>query len=515
MPQPKLFVLYMSTATLFMGAPALAELTAQELWAEWQSFNETIGQQVEAASVQETGSGLTISGVTSTAIQQGVTSTSSIDEITMTENGDGTVSVAFSDTYTIITSAEVSSSGGLPPKAGDAPLPLPNAAAADLEMTISGMSSATMTVSQDGDDRLYDYDAPLLVLTMAPLDGPQGIEEDITLSMNMTNSTAQYRLSDAQSETAELGFSGTTQALSGALSVIGGGTNISFNFAVQDLSNEGEIDMESYARFAQFDPNVVPENLMMRLDGSYASGSYQMLVLDGGTTLTSNGSNEGGDVTMAFADGGMQLGMSTQSPSIQMSGSDLPAPISVSAASSEFSLTLPIEALPEPNEMALRIDYQDLILGDDLWDAFDPGRNIPRDPATLTVDLTGEVQMFQSLLAIDPETMQGPPGELRSAQLNELTLSVAGASLAGAGQVVFTPGQLVPMPIGQIDLTASGLFGLLDRLTAAGFLPAEQAAMARGVSAMFASPGAGPDTLESTIEFTQDGGITANGFPLR
>ena len=39
--------------------------------------------------------------------------------------------------------------------------------------------------------------------------------------------------------------------------------------------------------------------------------------------------------------------------------------------------------------------------------------------------------------------------------------------------------------------------------------------MARGLLGAFARPGAAHDTLETRLEFTQGGGISANGVPLR
>jgi hypothetical protein len=67
------------------------------------------------------------------------------------------------------------------------------------------------------------------------------------------------------------------------------------------------------------------------------------------------------------------------------------------------------------------------------------------------------------------------------------------------------------VPIEQL----SGGNALLDTLQGAGIVPIEQLAMVRGMLGAFARPGATPDTLESTIEFTEGGGITANGVPLQ
>ena len=513
--QSKPFIFAFSTFALCYGTSAHAEITAEEVWAEWQSMTQAMGQEVTAANVRETGNGLLVSEFTTTTNQQGAISTGSIDEVTITENGDGTVTVTFSDEYTITSSSEVQMGGGSAPKGGGAGSNGRLSQMIEVGLSISGLSTASLVVSGEPQDRLYAYDAPSLTLELTQIEGPSDAAEDISMSVTFAENTAEYRLIGDGNTPSEMAFSGNTGAMTGVVSAIENGMNISANFNLQQLSNEGEMDLASYASFLQMGFADAGENLAMRLQGGYASAGFQMRIIEGGTTMVLGGSNQGGTLNVALADGGMQLGQSSQNPSFQASGSGIPAPIAVSATSSELSLLIPVEAMPEPSDMAFRIDYQDLTLGDDLWNLFDPGNNIPRDPANFTLDLTGQVQMFQSLLNLDPDTIQSAPGELRSAQLNELAVSAAGVELGGTGQLSFAPGQIVPMPVGQIDLTATGLFALLDRLTAAGFLPAEQAAMARGVSAMFARPGAGPDTLESTIEFTPNGGITANGFPLQ
>ena len=69
-------------------------------------------------------------------------------------------------------------------------------------------------------------------------------------------------------------------------------------------------------------------------------------------------------------------------------------------------------------------------------------------------------------------------------------------------------------PVGQIDLKLEGGFALLDGLVAIGVFPAQQATFLRGMIGAVARQ-TGDDTLETTIAFTEGGGITANGLPVR
>jgi len=94
-------------------------------------------------------------------------------------------------------------------------------------------------------------------------------------------------------------------------------------------------------------------------------------------------------------------------------------------------------------------------------------------------------------------------------------VSFGGAELTGSGDVDFAPGQMIPMPVGAVDLSLTGANTLIQSLSEGGILPPQQAGMARGMLGMFALPGAGPDSYTSTIEFLPGGAITANGVPLQ
>jgi hypothetical protein len=129
-------------------------------------------------------------------------------------------------------------------------------------------------------------------------------------------------------------------------------------------------------------------------------------------------------------------------------------------------------------------------LGDAIWTMADPASAVPRDPLTVIADVSGSVQLFVSLMGMDPTQMDAPPGELRALNLNELRVFVGGAELTGTGAMEFAAGQMVPIPV-------------------------EQIAVVRGMLGAFTRPGAMPDTMETAIEFAPGGMITANGVPLQ
>jgi len=104
--------------------------------------------------------------------------------------------------------------------------------------------------------------------------------------------------------------------------------------------------------------------------------------------------------------------------------------------------------------------------------------------------------------------------------MSNFLLRLAGAELTGQGAFTFDNSDYVtipgmPKPTGSANFKLVGGNGLLDRLVQMGLVPQDQAMGVRLMSGMFLRPGDGPDTLESVIEITEDGGILANGQKIR
>ncbi len=146
----------------------------------------------------------------------------------------------------------------------------------------------------------------------------------------------------------------------------------------------------------------------------------------------------------------------------------------------------------------------------------DPMEQLPRDPATLILDVTGTAKMLVDL--IDEEFADAEaPGEVESVDINELQVTIAGAELTGEGAFTFDNADMsmgYPKPLGAVDLALKGGNALLDKLVAMGLVPEEQAMGGRMMLGMFTVP-AGDDELTSKIEFRDDGGLYANGQRLQ
>ena len=205
---------------------------------------------------------------------------------------------------------------------------------------------------------------------------------------------------------------------------------------------------------------------------------------------------------------------------------DFPLPLEGTIARHGFDVTVPVTPSPDPQDFAMRILAQEVALGDTIWNMFDPAAILPRDPATLEIDLAGQAISDESLfdpagLEDDADAMD--PGaafeDLRALDIRALQLSAAGAEVTGDGAFAHNPqadaqAGLPPL-VGTLNLRIAGANGLLDRLIQAGFLGQDDAMGARMMMGMLGVPGEAPDTLTSTIEINEEGHISANGQRLR
>lgn len=484
-------------ASLCAGAsPALADISAEELWAAWQENAEITGQEI-SAEVNTSGSGLTLTNVTVTQDLDDAQTVTSVDEITMTEAGGG-VSIALSNPVRV--ASEVTDDGD-------------QLAYFEVFLTAEALD---INVTGDPDNITYTYAADAIRMS----EGEVVVEDDepeIGLDMVMEGVAAVYTVID---DGTEMTFSSTGNLAGMSLTLdakppAGESGAVNMRMALGAMDLEGSGSLSAIRAFQGTAVDGLPENFSLSSSGNYESLEFFAQGEGEGEQFQMSTTNEGGAVAFSLDENALIYDLSGRGSNVSLQSSDLPVPIDVNAESTRLAVQLPVTPSEDTGDMALTLDYNGLTMSDAIWGLFDPTGAFPRDPAVLRLVATGTARLFTPLIGADPATMIGPPGELRSVDLEDLEISAAGASLTGTGAVTFAPGQLIPQPVGSIDLALAGLNGLLDRLTQAGFLPPEQAGMARGVAGMFARPGATADTLETTIEFLPGGGITANGIPLQ
>ena len=488
--------------------PAFAELTAEQVWDGLESAMQGFGYTVEATETPVS-DGLDVSGVTMRfdAPEENSTVTLSMQSIDLVENADGSVTMTFPISMPIAIDAA--------PEGEDAVDMVLDYANDGLEVVVSG-EPGNMT---------YTYTANQLAITLAELaiNGEPVSREEARFDFVLDDVSGTTTTETADGMT----FTQDVQA---------GSAN--YDFAFNDPDNDdaalisgsmGMLTVTSAATLPEgFDPSD-PESLTaggFSASGSlgYQEGESQFAATE--SAGTTSGTTRTGSVTLEFEmdDTAVRYDVSANDQAFTLSGPEMPVPVDVSMAASAFNITLPIAEAETPQDMALGIDLRGFEMSDLLWNIFDPGAALPRDPATIALDLTGQVtpsvNLFDPAAMARIEATGQTPGELNALTLNDLTIEAAGARLGGTGSFTFDNDDLqtfdgFPRPTGEVNVTVEGANALIDKLIAMGLLTQEDAMGARMMMSMFAVPGEGDDSLKSSLEINEQGHVLANGMRIQ
>lgn len=495
--------------SLFSSA-AFADLTPTQVWGDWRSYMESMGYEVDATETT-TGSTLSVENIDiNFALPENEGAVSlSLGKIDFTQNSDGTVAIILPDTMPIT----MSGTDGLP-----------DGAPFNMVLDYSQTGHA-LTASGTPEQMSYLYTAETFGMNLAQMQvgddmlPPQ--DAKLSISGNNLRSATDMIIRDNRS-----------------YSQTGSVQNISYDIFIRNTDEsdaEGAIE-GSIIDLAFSGAGVIPlemdagADMATMLDAgfdisgqaSYAAGASNIDMKDsenGNFVMTTT--SKGGDFGVKVGANGIAYDVTQRDLAINVVTEAMPFPVEIEMAETGFNLAMPVRKSDDPQDFAFGLKISEFTISDVIWNLFDPSAQLPRDPASFLLDLSGKVKLLVDFL--DPEAvddMAQTPGEVQQLTLGNLLISAAGAKLDGSGEVSFDGAEtgLVPgvgNPVGEVNLALAGANGLIDRLVAMGLLPQDQAMGARMMMGLFAVAGDAPDTLKSRVEFTSDGQILANGQRLR
>ncbi len=489
---------------MFGGGAAQAAITADQLWAAWQSAGADAGLTVAATGSVREGSALRLTGVTITPTASGdVQVGGSIAEVVLTEGTDGTVTVV-PGADLIVTGASGAEGGTLTVSQDQfAMLVTENLGAMAYDMTAASVGVA-MNIVADSVMTLEDGTVPKATTDFKMAMANPVIKITDTPDLNrifvvdLTAGSLRYdvgmqdpgmKSSSLQtSVTEDMAIKGTFRAPS-TIALSGLTTAAAWSAA---LTEGMALTLDATQGASKGSSKDVNEFLPMEVDYSALPGVSKMALSKDGFSLTSS------------ADG---VKASVRSPM-------MPFPqLDVGMGSLLIAMSAPIMAVAEAGAFGLTMKLADVVVNDEAWAAVDPQGVLPRDPAQLVIDTKGTMKVdLPALMAAEGAGMaEVVPPELLTFDVTALSLAVAGGLFTGNGAFTFDNSTGQPVPIGTADVTLTGGNKLIDGLTAIGVLSEEDAGGARMMMAMFMNAGAGDDVLVSKIEAKADGSISVNG----
>lgn len=489
-----------STAVLAVmtGNAALA-ITPEEVWAKWKDLSAGHGQTLTTGSEARDGDALVITDMTLDYAQDGSAMTVTVPQVRLEDVGDGKVEVTLTESYDLILTPET-----------DKP---------DTTIVVNIAHPGMKTVaSGSADESRYDFDAPEIAVQLKDVIGGDE-NEKFSANARVSNAKGNYIL--------------TGETLSSAT------TADAFTLALSGESEEGAQEPGTF----KLDMNVTNiagqsnATLMGSMDDmakavqdgfatdgtlTFGTSTFTADVSDATGNVVIAGGGDSGSFNATVSKDGIGYGSAVRNMTVTASGSQVPFPeLKFSYAEGAFDFLMPIVKSEVPGDFRFITKLIDLTIADEVWAMFDPTGQLPRDPASIVIETAGKARLTADFF--DPATMEqsaAMPGELHALTLSQLLVKFAGAEVTGTGDLTFDNSDLetyggVPAPEGTINLKATGVNGLLDKLTAMGLVPEEDLMGVRMMMGMFVKmdPSA-PDTMTSDLEF-KDKHFSVNGMQLQ
>lgn len=487
-------------AALLIGTSAQADVTAAQVWNDWKAQLQLYGEDNIAIGSEETVGGTVTVRDLALSIDDGLTQVDAeLGDLVFTELGDGTVRVDIAESY---------------------PLTVTGEDGVIINMLVS-QSGFDMIISGDADEMTYDISVDQYQIALEDVvDGDFTFTGDVSATAN--NMAITYVTSTDMLRDLSYAFAVEWLDILVDVDVPGDdGGYIAASGQINDIAAQFDMSIPLDADFEN------PDDLIANgfaLDGGYtiANGSY---VFD----IDAEGDQASGSLTTGSASLDATLNADTVSyqsrtTDLAMTAilSDFPMPIDVALAEYGLGFEMPVSETDAPAPFGLRLDLIDLSISDAIWNLFDQGQVLPREPATIQLDIDGFASPKFDLM--DPEQAEEIDGadlpvELDSMSLNTLRIALAGALLTGSGAFTFDNTDLetfdgMPRPEGDALFEVTGLNGLLDNLVTMGLVPQDQIMGGRMMMGMFARS-TGDDRLETQIEINGEGQLFVNGQRLR
>jgi len=485
---------------ILIATPALADLSAQDVWNSWKAIASESGQEITIDEETLNGGVLTLRGITSTMTFPDGSAVGSLDELTLSEQGDGTVSIGVTPEYPFRMTATGS----------------------DDEVVnmafVLRQTGLSFVASGDPATISYAFAAPSVEVEMTEFEA-DGESVELTFSMALDSASGTYEVSGGPLRSIDSALTANAMAMKIVVKDPSEEIDFGLTLAIENVSSTSTGTMSPFAGTQDL-------GTLLR-DGLASEGT----VTTGPTTYSADwkqpdgafkfeGESATGNFDYTLDADGIRYGGGNEDVSMTLQVLSMPfPPFSLDIARSGGEFRMPLIETEAAKDLGLKMNLEGLTLSESAWAMFDPSSGLPRDPANLTIDISGKgkwnIDITNPEAMADAENQASMPGQLEAIDINSLVLSLMGAELTGSGNFVFNNEGVPPMPIGLVDLRLMGGNTLIDKLVEIGLVPEDQAMGVRMMLGLFARPGDGEDTLVSTIEVKEDGSVLANGQRIR
>ena len=492
-------LLALSTA---LSAPAFADVTAADVWANQQAFLGAIGINASGTLTADT---LT-NPLFNIVLPMGVATLQiRTDSITFEENSDGSVTISYPSPMALTFAGGVQGEGST---------------TGTINVTHDGY---TITATGTPGDVTYAADARNLRMEIGDFTTDAADAPDMTVEgfLALDFWTGQSRVTEGNmithTSTSEVGTSTADFTIAGeGLTSQSIQTTLPIRSVVNATLPLGGSDLMNLS-------SALRDGLNVSIDSSGEGSSSETVTLLEGEVFNSQTTSTGPQVAnLSISEEGVAvLGEATDFAMVMNDQLLFLGDLEFGISSISANFDIPVNASDEEQDFQLAVGLNGIAMGDAIWNLFDPAGQLSRDPAEVSFDVTGTGTSSIDLLdfAAISQLMGPPPIEVDQVTIESLRIALAGAEATATGAMTFdwTDFQTIPgfaRPEGQVVINLNGANQLMDALANMGLFTIDDLMMPRMMLGMFATP-VGDDMLTSTVEVNEQGHVLANGQRLQ
>ena len=508
-----------ATATIIALARAVqADITPMDVWNNQTALARALGGEV-SASLSEGGTTTAVRNISidfALPLELGTASVR-FDKLDLVDNGDGTVTVRSPADLSIVLSYS-------DPRYGQG------------SVTLRLKEAYEQIASGDPGDITYSYDVPILTvylegfdvseLSFKDMDFAELADADISGSSQVLGSAGKLRITEG--ELLSLTFDASADGQVDEYSFdAGDGSASSHTNSTGEMTSSGSLVLPAGGASIMALSAALRDGLSV--DIRHAVEQYEtndVTRVGGDATQTSKSVIARIATEVSVNADGLHANGEAEDVSVEILDT-VGTPFMLDAVADAVSgaISMPLLATEGPEPFEIQFSLEGVSLSDEYWDEFDPGGLLPRDPATLNVDVAGEIGSEIDLLDFEAlsrlEDQEEQPFSIYALTLRDLLFSATGLELTGSGDVTFDMDDMetfdgFPAATGMLDMMLVGGNRLIDTLVEMGVLPEDRAMGTRMTMGLFAQPGEGEDTLIWNIEADgKTGQILINGQRIR
>ena len=406
---------------LILSGAAQADVTGAEVWNNWKTAANGMGQVLTPGSESQSGDTLTISNLNISMAMPEMTVSGDVGSIEFRDRDDGTVAITVSPNYDMAFKAQPA----------DGP-----SVEAVMNVAQEGMS----IIASGGDGEItYDFLAPTVTIMVDKLVA-DGETMDLNARIVATDMNGQYVFTEGDIPTISSRLNAGNIGVDVAAKEPGGAGTFDMTISISDVESNSDGTTMMMGNMQDM-AAMLASGFSTEGDFSHGAVTYKINFQDNSSNFAFDGKADSGSLAIGLNSQAINYEVATNGFSFTMSGSDIPLPeVSAGFAEIGFGLLMPLGKSDVPQDFGTYVKLDGITVSDMIWGMIDQGGQLPHDPATLILDLAGKANWFVDIM--DPmaqaEMAEGTtPGEIHALDINEVRIAIGGAELTGSGGFTF------------------------------------------------------------------------------